>query len=117
MFIKKIIEDKKQWKAHKKRVNALPEDYKIVYKEIEKYLYTVGPIELDDSIELFENITLLFEEGVLNNKTVLEVTGEDVAYFCDELIKDSKTNLDESLEEVKTEVSNAMNKYYDKKLK
>ena len=33
----------------------------------------------------------LFEEGVAEGKSVLEVTGEDVAGFVDELLKNTKT--------------------------
>ena len=39
---------------------------------------------------LFSNIIEFFEEGVALGKGVLEVTGEDVAAFCDELIKNLK---------------------------
>ena len=39
MNIKDIIEEKKEWRAHMARVKALPKDYQIVYKEIQKYLF------------------------------------------------------------------------------
>ena len=38
MSIQDIIEGKKEWRAHVARVKALPQDYQIVYKEIQKYL-------------------------------------------------------------------------------
>jgi len=94
MSIQDIIEGKKEWRTHVARVNSLPKDYKIVYKEIKKYLFKVGPIELNDGIGLLSGIIDLFEEGVSLGKGVLEVTGSDVAAFCDELIKDSKTYAD-----------------------
>lgn len=91
MGIKDLIEDKKEWRAHVARVKGLPKDYQIVYHEIQKYLYKVGPAELTNGINLFSGIIDLFEEGATRGKTVLEVTGSDVAAFCDELIKDSET--------------------------
>ena len=48
MGIQDIIEDKKRWRAHVARVQALPPDYQIVYKEIQRYLFKVGPIDLED---------------------------------------------------------------------
>lgn len=91
MRIQDIINGKKEWREHMARVKALPKDYQIVYKEIEKYLYKVGPVELTNGIGLLSGIVDLFEDGHIMGKDVLEVTGNDVAAFCDELIKDSKT--------------------------
>ncbi len=76
------------------RVKALPKDYQIVYKEMQKYFFKVGPVELTDTTGLLSGIIDFFEEGALLGKGVLEVTGNDVAFFCDELIKDSKTYAD-----------------------
>ncbi|HEX3037829.1 MAG TPA: DUF1048 domain-containing protein [Oscillospiraceae bacterium] len=91
MSIQDIIESKKEWRAHVARVKALPQDYQSVYKEIQKYLFKVGPVELTDGIGLLSGIVDLFEEGSALGKDVLEVTGNDVAAFCDGLIKDSIT--------------------------
>jgi DNA-binding ferritin-like protein (Dps family) len=85
-----IIEGKKQWRAHLARVKALPPDYQIVYKEMQKYLFKVGPIDLLDG-DLLSGIVDFFEEGVAAGKGVLELTGKDVAAFCDGLIQDSPT--------------------------
>lgn len=91
MSIKDIIEGKKEWRAHVARVKTLPQDYQIVYKEIQKYFFKVGPVELTEGTGLLSGIVDLFEEGAASGKGVLEVTGSDVAAFCDDLIKDSKT--------------------------
>lgn len=110
MGIKDIINEKKEWRAHLARVKALPKDYQIVYKEIQKYLYKVAPVELNEGIDLLSGIVDLFEEGVASGKGVLEVTGRDVANFCDDLIKDSKTYFDIYQESVDEEVNKAMKK-------
>ena len=94
--------------------NALPQDFQIVYKEIQKYLFKVGPVELTDGTGLLSGIVDLFEEGVAMGKGVLEVTGSDVAAFCDDLIKDSKTYTDIYQESVGREVNQAMKKATDK---
>lgn len=93
MSIKDIIEGKKQWRTHVARVKALPPDYQIVYKEIQRYLFKVGPVDLPDG-PLLPGIVDFFEEGVAAGKGVLELIGTDVAAFCDDLIKDSRTYAD-----------------------
>jgi len=52
MSIQEIIEGKREWKAHMNRVKALPQDYQIVYKEIQKYLFKVGPVEINEGTGL-----------------------------------------------------------------
>lgn len=112
--IQDTIDDKKRWRAHVARVKTLPKDYQIVYQEIQKYLFMVGPVDLDDGIDLLSGIVDLFEEGAASGKGVLEVTGNDVAAFCDDLIKDSKTYADIYQESVDREVNKAVKKVTDK---
>ena len=109
----------KKWRAHQARVKALPQDYQIVYKEIQNYLFKVGPVELTEgtdflSTDLFSGILDLFEEGAARGKGVLEITGSDVAAFCDDLIKDSKTFADILQESIDQEVNKATKKVPDK---
>ncbi|WP_438289672.1 DUF1048 domain-containing protein [Streptomyces sp. HUAS TT7] len=93
MSIQDIIEGKKQWRAHMARVKALPPDYQIVYKEMQKYFFKVGPTDLTDG-PLLSGIVEFFEGGVAARKGVLELIGNDVAAFCDDLIKNSRTHAD-----------------------
>ncbi|MCY1143563.1 DUF1048 domain-containing protein [Actinoplanes sp. Pm04-4] len=93
MGIQDMIEGKKQWRGHVARVKALPPDYRIVYDEIQRYLFKVGPVDLVDG-DLLPGLVGFFEEGAAAGRGVLEVTGADVAAFVDELIKDSPTYAD-----------------------
>lgn len=114
MSIQDIIEGKKEWRAHVARVKALPQEYQVVYKEIQKYLFKIGPVGLTNGIGLLSGIIDLFEEGAASGKGVLDVTGSDVAAFCDDLIKDSKTYADSYQESVDQEVDKAIKKDTDK---
>lgn len=114
MRIQDIIEGKKEWRAHMARVKALPQDYQIVYKEIQKYLFKVGPVELTEGTGLLSGIVDLFDEGAASGKDVLKVTGSDVAAFCDDLVKDSKTYADIYQGSVNQEVYKAIKKDTDK---
>lgn len=93
MGIRDIIEGKKQWRAHVARVKALPPDYQVVYNEIQKYFFKVGPVDLTDGALLHDLIDF-FAEGAAAGKGVLELIGDDVAAFADALIKDSRTYAD-----------------------
>ena len=115
MNIQKIIQGKREWRALMRRVKALPQEYRFVYKEIQKYLFKVGPVELNEGTGLLSGIVGLFEEGAALGKGVLDVTGSDAAAFCDELIKGSNTQADICLETVGQEVNRAMKKVTDKK--
>lgn len=90
MGIRDMIEGKREWRAHMARVKALPPDYQIVYQEMQKYFFKIGPVELVDG-GLLSGILDFFEEGAAEGKRVLELTGNDVAAFCDDLVKDSPT--------------------------
>ncbi|ADU29336.1 DUF1048 domain-containing protein [Evansella cellulosilytica] len=97
-IIDKIIgelNEKREWKAMEKRAKALPKDYCNAYKAIQKYIWTSGgPTDWQDIKRIFGGILELFEEGAAEGKKVTDLTGDDVAAFCDELVKDSKTWMD-----------------------
>ncbi|MEN2766078.1 DUF1048 domain-containing protein [Ornithinibacillus xuwenensis] len=94
-FIEKIIgslDDKREWKAMEARAKGLPREYHNAYKAIQKYMWTAGGLtDWKDISRIFGAILDLFEEGAASGKKVTELTGEDVASFCEELVKDAKT--------------------------
>jgi DNA-binding ferritin-like protein (Dps family) len=73
------------------RVEALPADYRYVFKEIQKHMWMFAAGDGYDMMEVHYGLIDLFECGVAEGKSVLEVTGDDVAEFCDELLKTTKT--------------------------
>jgi DNA-binding ferritin-like protein (Dps family) len=91
--VQDIINGKRQWRAHTARVKALPPDYQIVYREMQKYLFTVGPVSLTGG-NLLPEIVDFFEGGAAAGTSVMELIGPDVAAFCDGLIADSATYAD-----------------------
>ncbi|MPM73203.1 hypothetical protein SDC9_120179 [bioreactor metagenome] len=44
-----------------------------------------------DIMQIHYDLIELFEEGAANGKHVLEITGDDVAAFCDELLRSANT--------------------------
>lgn len=95
-FFEKIIgslNEKKEWRAMEARAKALPSEYRNAYKAIQKYMWTAGdgPTDWKDSSRIFYGILDLFEGGAAEGKKVTDLTGEDVAAFCDDLVRDEQT--------------------------
>jgi DNA-binding ferritin-like protein (Dps family) len=89
--IQDVIEGKKQWRAHMARVKALPPDYQIVYKDIQRYFFKVGAFGSPVG-PLLSGIVDFFEEGAAAGKGVLELIGNDAAAFCDDLRDSSRSS-------------------------
>jgi DNA-binding ferritin-like protein (Dps family) len=104
-FLKKIIGDKKAWKDMEARAKALPKDYQVVYGEIKIYIWKRSEKE---SVDVFKGLLDLFEEGAANGRSALEITGNDVATFCDELSPGAKTYVDRWREELNNNISNKL---------
>ena len=95
MNLREIIESKRHWRQLQARVRKLPEDYRVAYGEMQKYLYKVGPAPLAaGDTGLLEQLVALFEHGASESKGVMELIGPDVAAFCDDLIADMTTVTD-----------------------
>lgn len=59
-----------------------------------------------DMMEVHYGLIDLFEEGASNGKSILEVTGEDVAAFVDELLKNTRTYTDDWRTKLNNEIKN-----------
>jgi DNA-binding ferritin-like protein (Dps family) len=101
------IEEKKEWRTMVKRSKALPHDYQVAYKEIMQYIWTSSGIS---TIEPVKVLLDLFEESAANGKDVLEITGSDVAAFCDELIKGEKTYFEDSRKKLNESIAKKLKK-------
>lgn len=87
MSLKEILTQKKEWQALQKRAKNMPQDYQIVYQEIQKYFLKVIVVNFP-SEDPFTEVLDVLEEGAAYNKDVLRVVGPDVAEFADSFIID-----------------------------
>ena len=88
---KRIAREKREFRQKQERANALPEDYRYVYHKIQHYMWGHSGGSGMDMMPILADLLDLFETGAAEGKPVLEVTGEDVAAFCDELLRNAKT--------------------------
>ena len=81
-LLNKVIGPKREWRAMEARAAALPRDYRIVYGEMKSHRWRVGGGM--DATAVLEEVLALFETNAAAGKPALEVTGDNVAAFCDE---------------------------------
>ncbi|MFL0195007.1 DUF1048 domain-containing protein [Clostridium sp. WILCCON 0269] len=114
-FFKKMAGDKKEYKQQMARVKALPEDYQFVFEKIQKYMWNFAAGEGYDMLKIQYELIDLFEAGAVEGKKVLEITGEDVAAFCDELLRNAKTYTENWREKLNYDIIKKFGKENDSK--
>ena len=90
-YFKNIRQEKRKYKQTMARANALPEDYRFVFDKIQHYMWNHAAGSGMDMLAIHRDLIDLFEQGAADGKNVLEITGSDVAGFCDELLKNATT--------------------------
>lgn len=89
--------EKKKYRENEKRAKALPTEYAEAYKEIKHYLWnTSGILTIDPLVSL----VALLEEAAADGKSVVDITGADVAAFADELVRGESSYKDKQREKL-----------------
>ena len=114
-LIKKMIGDKKEYKEQMARVEALPEDYRFVFEKIQGYMWNFAGGDGYDMLRLQYDLIELFEASAADGKHVLDVTGEDVVGFCDELLRDTKMWTDNYRKNLNRDIMDKFGKRNDSK--
>ncbi|MDR2156770.1 MAG: DUF1048 domain-containing protein [Clostridiales Family XIII bacterium] len=89
--VKKIRKLKREYKAQMARVEALPKEYRFVFRKIQSYMWRYAGGAGYDMMDVHYGLIDLFESGAADGRHVLEITGDDVAAFCDELLRNATT--------------------------
>jgi DNA-binding ferritin-like protein (Dps family) len=114
-LFKKIVGDKKEYKQQMARIEMLPRDYQFVYKKIQEYMWNFASGSGYDMLKVQYELIDLFEAGAAEGKHVLEITGEDVAAFCDELLRNAKTYTENWRKKLNRDILNKFGKVNDSK--
>lgn len=112
-YFKKVAQEKREYRAAMERVHALPQDYRFVYDKIQHYMWGHAAGDGMDMTLVLADLVDLFEQGAADGKSVLDVTGEDVAAFCDELLANAKTWQGAKQEQLNRAIWNKLNNHRD----
>lgn len=108
--LKNIKKDKQEYKEFLERINALPKDYKFAYKKMTEYMWSYsGGGDGYDMIALQGGLLELFEISVTDGKNILDVTGDDIASFCDELLRNAITYTEKRRDKLNREIQEKLN--------
>jgi len=113
-YIKRVAREKREFNRMQARANALPQDYAYVYHKIQRYMWWnawrfSGGDEMDLT-PLFADLLDLFETAAAEGKPVLDVMGEDVAAFCDELLQNTHMSTGGQGEALNRDIMNKLGK-------
>lgn len=106
----RIAREKREYRQKQARAKALPEDYAYVYQKIQHYMWGHAGGSGMDMMPILSDLLDLFETGAAEGKPVLEVTGEDVAAFCDELLRNARTWTGNRSEALNRDIMNKLGK-------
>ncbi len=113
--IKKIIKSKREYKQQMSRVEALPADYQYVFKKIQGHMWMFAAGSGYDMMKIHYDLIELFETGAADGKHVLDITGDDVAAFCDELLRNASTYTENWREALNRDILKKVGKGRDSK--
>ena len=109
-IFKKLIGDKKEYKMMMARVHTLPDDYQFVFKKIQNYMWNFTAGSGMDMLRIQYELIDLFEAGAADGRKVLDITGDDVASFADELVENAKTYTAKYREELNKSIMDRLKK-------
>ena len=113
--IRKMIKGKREYRQQMARVAALPEDYQYVFKKIQSHMWMFAAGAGYDMMKIHYDLIELFETGAAEGKPVLEITGEDVAAFCEELLRNARTYTEDWREALNRDIKKKLGKEKDPK--
>jgi len=103
-LLTRLLGDKREWRAMEARARALPRDHRIVYDEVERYLWKFTAGSGRDTVTVLRDLLDLLETAAADGTGALDVTGADVAAFADELLRNATTYTQRWREELNRDV-------------
>ncbi len=85
-LIATMIGPKREWRDYKRRVKALPANYREAVQGIEHYIMHFGPEKWESSASLLDDVATLFEVAAVDRTPIRDIVGDDPVLFVDSLI-------------------------------
>jgi DNA-binding ferritin-like protein (Dps family) len=105
-----MAREKRKFRQMQKRAKALPAEYSFVFKKIQNYMWMHSGGSGMDMLPIFTDLLDLFETSAAEGKRVLEITGKDVAAFCDELLRNARTYTQDWREDLNRDIMRKLRK-------
>ena len=78
------LEQKKQYRQYKARIEALPEPYVSVAKALQRYFtYYGGVMEGETTLKMFDDFADLWERAAADGTSVRTIVGDDPVEFAE----------------------------------
>jgi DNA-binding ferritin-like protein (Dps family) len=78
------LEQKKQYKQYRARIDALPEPYRTVAKALQRYfMYNGGVSDSEIALKMFSDFADLWERAAADGTPVRAIVGENPVEFAD----------------------------------
>jgi DNA-binding ferritin-like protein (Dps family) len=82
------LEQKKQYREHKARVQRLPGNYRTAVEAIERYLMYFGSIAKGDVlVTMLDDLGELFEQAAADNTPIRDIVGQDPVEFVETFLQ------------------------------
>jgi DNA-binding ferritin-like protein (Dps family) len=82
-FTRKMIGDKRRWRAYKARTRQLPQNYRTAVDAIERYLMYFGAADGASAATMFEDLADLFEQAAAEKTPIRAIVGENPVEFVE----------------------------------
>ena len=77
------LEDKKRWRAYKRRVEQLPPSYRTAVEGVERYLMYAGGGDEAKLLQMVDDLADLFERASADGTPVRAIVGDDPVEFVE----------------------------------
>ena len=78
------LEQKKQYKQAKARIEALPESYRVAANACHRYLMYYGGVTAGDTlVQMFDDLADLWERAAADGTPVRDIVGQDPVEFAE----------------------------------
>lgn len=78
------LEQKKEWRRYRARIDALPEPYKTSANAFQRYfMYFGGLVDGETSLQMWNDFADLWERAVADGTSVRTIVGDDPVEFAE----------------------------------